>query len=83
MKRTWSEYSSGQLNNLHRLIFPILFAASTMGCAAMEGVNVGANIPLGGIINVGASKTIGESPAPAPTQKKPPEKSEESSDDED
>ena len=82
MKRTWSEYSTAKLNSLHRLILPILFVASTMGCAAMEGVNVGANIPLGGIVNVGASKTIGESPAPAPKQKKPPEKSEESSDEE-
>jgi hypothetical protein len=66
-------------NGQRRLILPILLVVSTMGCAVMEGVNVGANIPIGGIVNVGASKTIGESQAPAPTQKKPREKSDESS----
>ncbi|MFP6816148.1 MAG: hypothetical protein VB949_10835 [Pseudomonadales bacterium] len=61
----------------HRMIFSILLIASVSGCAAMEGVDVGANIPIGGIISVGAHKTIGDRPAPAPTQKKPLEKPEE------
>ncbi len=61
----------------YRLILPILLVASVAGCAAMEGVNVGANIPIGGIINVGANKTIGEGQAPAQSQKKPREKSDE------
>ncbi len=61
----------------YRLILPILLVASVAGCAAMEGVNVGANIPIGGVINVGANKTIGEGQAPAQSQKKPSEKSDE------
>lgn len=58
-------------------IWPILLVASLGGCAAMEGVNVGANIPIGGIVSVGANKTIG-SQGPAPSQKKPAEKSDDS-----
>ncbi len=61
----------------YRLILPILLVASVAGCAAMEGVNVGANIPIGGVINVGANKTIGEGQAPAQSRKKPREKSDE------
>ena len=46
------------------------------GCSAMEGVNIGASVPIGGIVNVGASKTIGEQPSPAKTKKKSSEESE-------
>ena len=62
----------------YRRILPILLVASVAGCAAMEGVNVGANIPIGGVINVGANKTLGEGQASAQSQKKPPEESDES-----
>lgn len=70
-------------NGLQRLLLPMLLVISSLGCAALEGINVGANIPIGGVVNVGASKTIGESQAPAPTQKKPPKKSDESTAEED
>ena len=70
---------SAKCTSRYRWILPVLLVASTAACAALEGVNVGANIPIGGIVNVGASKTIGENQAPAPTQKKPREKSDESS----
>ena len=66
-------------NVLQRLLLPMLLVTSSLGCAALEGINVGANIPIGGVVNVGASKTIGESQAPAPAQKKPPKKPSESS----
>jgi hypothetical protein len=69
--------------SLRLLILPIVLVVSVAGCAAMEGVNVGANIPIGGIINVGASKTIGESQAPSQTQKKPSETSDEKTSEED
>lgn len=69
--------------SLRLLILPIVLVVSVAGCAAMEGVNVGANIPIGGIINVGASKTIGESKAPSRTQKKPSETSDEKTSEED
>lgn len=36
------------------------------GCTAFEGVNVGANIPIGGIGGVGVNKTIGQGQNPAP-----------------
>ncbi len=56
------------------LVWPVLVGAALAGCSAMEGVNVGASIPIGGMVSVGANKTIG-SQAPAPTQKKTTEKS--------
>lgn len=66
----------------YRLLLPILLVASVTGCAAMEGVNVGANIPLGGIVNVGANKTIGDSPAPAKSPKKTTENTDETTSEE-
>ena len=48
----------------------------------MEGVNVGANIPIGGIINVGANKTIGDSPAPARSQTRTTEETDETTSEE-
>lgn len=65
-----------------RLIWPIVAVAAFAGCTAMEGVNVGANIPIGGIVSVGANKTIGDARSPAPSQKKPAEKSEDSTSEE-
>ena len=35
------------------------------GCSAMQGVNVGASIPIGGIGGVGVNKTIGSGKDPA------------------
>lgn len=35
------------------------------GCSAMEGVNVGASVPIGGIGSVGASTTVGRKSAPS------------------
>ena len=71
------KHSPAASNGPYRLLLPILLVAFVAGCAAMEGVNVGANVPIGGVINVGANKTIGEGQAPAQSQKKPREKSDE------
>ena len=58
----------------------VLFSAVLAGCAAMEGTNVGVNIPIGGVVNVGANKTIGERPAaPKPQTPETPEKDPEES----
>ncbi len=70
------EHSRARSTGRYRLILPILLVASVAGCASMEGVNVGANIPIGGV-NVGANKTIGEGQAPAQRQKKPREQPDE------
>ena len=70
-------YRRAETPGSYRVILPILLVASVAGCAAMEGVSVGANIPIGGIVNVGANKTIGEGQAPAQSQKKPREESDE------
>ena len=43
----------------------------------MEGVNVGANIPIGGVIGVGVNKTIGKDQPPKPKVERPEEDSEE------
>ena len=64
--------------SMRRNALTIILATSLGACAAMEGVNLGANIPIGGVINVGANKTIGEQPAPAPSQKKPDKETDES-----
>ena len=60
-------------HRLSRLILPVFVAASVAGCAAMEGVNVGANVPLGGIVNVGVNKTIGDGQSTTQKQNKPGE----------
>ena len=39
------------------------FAVCMAACSVMEGTNVGVNIPIGGVVNVGANKTIGERPS--------------------
>ena len=44
-------------------MLPIAVLSMLAGCSAMEGVNVGVNVPIGGVVNVGANKTIGEQPA--------------------
>ena len=49
----------------------LLLAPAMMACTALEGVNVGVNVPLGGIVNVGASKTIGDAP-PSSTPRQSP-----------
>ena len=69
--------SRAETTSPSRFILPILLAASVAGCAAMEGVNVGANMPIGGIVNVGANKTIGDGQAPAQSQKRPREEPDE------
>lgn len=63
---------------LFRSILPIFIAGSVAGCAAMEGVNVGANVPLGGIVNVGVNKTIGDGQSTTQKQNKPGEVTQES-----
>jgi hypothetical protein len=68
--------SAGQ----YRWIFSVFLTLSLAGCAAMDGVNVGANIPIGGVINVGANKTIGSGQAPAQKQQKVEDDSEETDD---
>lgn len=51
------------------------------GCSAMDGVNIGANVPLGGIVNVGASTTIDSDRASKPAKKPSKPEPEESEDD--
>jgi hypothetical protein len=41
------------------------------GCTALDGVNVGANIPIGGPVNVGVNKTIGSQGGTPPAQTQP------------
>ncbi|MEM7100545.1 MAG: hypothetical protein AAF541_19930 [Pseudomonadota bacterium] len=53
------------MNNLYRRITAILACLVMAGCSAMQGVNVGASIPIGGIGGVGVSKTIGDGQKPA------------------
>ena len=43
----------------------LLLVATLAGCTAMQGVNVGASIPIGGV-NVGVNKTVGDGTPPAP-----------------
>ncbi len=52
-------------------LLPFAAACLLAGCSAMEGVNVGVNVPIGGVVNVGANKTIGEQPSSGTTQPKP------------
>ncbi|MEQ8859077.1 MAG: hypothetical protein RIC56_10540 [Pseudomonadales bacterium] len=59
------------LATLLALTLPLLLS----GCAAMQDVNVGARIPIGGMVDVGMNKTIGRG-APAPAAKKPVERDE-------
>jgi hypothetical protein len=59
----------------HRVLYvaPLLMAAClTGGCTNLEGVNVGANIPIGGPVTVGMNKTIGSS-APKQTSQTQPQ----------
>ena len=60
----------------------LILSGTLAGCAAMEGVTVGANVPLGGIVNVGASKTVGDgtSSQPPAGRQAPPRTPEENSD---
>ena len=60
-------------STLRLLILSIVLAGALSGCAAMEGVNVGASIPIGGIAGVGVNKTIGQSPPAPSSQTKPQE----------
>lgn len=62
-----------------RLLWPLLVVAGFAGCTVMEGVNVGAAVPIGGIGSVGANTTIGRGRAPAPSQQKPADESKEPS----
>ncbi len=39
------------------------------GCSAMQGVNVGASVPIGGLVNVGANTTIGDGKKTTPQPK--------------
>ena len=77
MVHRFEKYLRAGSTGPYRFILSILLVGSVAGCAAMEGVNVGANIPIGGIVNVGANKTVGEGQAPAQSQKKPGKKSDE------
>jgi hypothetical protein len=69
---------------LYRLVLTAIFAVFVAGCSAMQGVNVGANIPLGGLVNVGASTTIGDGQAPSnqPPSTNPPVRGESDESDE-
>ena len=58
------------------------FGAVLAACSAMEGTNVGVNIPIGGVVNVGANKTIGERPASPHPQKAPEDEAEPAGSDE-
>ena len=58
-----------------------VFALS--GCAALEGVNVGVGVPIGGIANAGVNTTLGKEKKKAPTgaQGRQPSAEQSSSDD--
>ena len=65
------------LSGLWRRVVVCCAVATLLGgCAAMEGVNVGVNVPIGGVVNVGANKRIGENQSSTPSQTKPPENDE-------
>jgi hypothetical protein len=52
-----------------RAALSTILVASLPACSAMQGVNVGANIPLGGLVNVGVNTTINDQkPSPPPQQ---------------
>ncbi|MFK7915731.1 MAG: hypothetical protein AB8B93_17575 [Pseudomonadales bacterium] len=62
-----------------RTIAALTLLIAIGGCTAFEGVNVGANIPIGGIGGVGVNKTIGQGQrTQAPTASTEPQASEES-----
>ncbi len=46
-------------------LFPLLFVALA-GCSNLQGVNVGASIPIGGVIDVGVNTTVGDGTPSAP-----------------
>ena len=66
----------GTVKRLHKLLPVVLLcmmAGLQGGCAAMKGVNVGASIPIGGVVGVGVNKTIGDGQSKTPQkQQKPP-----------
>jgi hypothetical protein len=81
MSNEFEEHSRERLAGRRRLSLPALLIVTVAGCTAMEGVNVGASIPVG-VVNVGANKTLGESRAPAPSRKQPREEADETDPDE-
>ncbi len=64
------------------LVLVAALAISGVGCSAMEGVNVGASVPIGGIGSVGASTTVGGRSAPGQKPAPAPETSEDADDEE-
>ena len=39
-------------------VFVALFSLLVAGCSTLEGVNVGAHVPIGGVVGVGVSTTV-------------------------
>lgn len=59
------------MHNLLKQLFPFMLVGLLAACSAMEGVNVGVNVPIGGVVNVGANKTIGDQPASGGSRQSP------------
>ncbi len=53
-------YSRAPAGLARALLCPAVLALLLSGCEAMQGVNVGASVPIGGVVKVGANKTIGD-----------------------
>lgn len=66
------------MREILKWVLPITIIAAAAGCAAMEGTNVGVNVPIGGVVNVGASKTIGDGQSSSKPTKNTNKDSEES-----
>ena len=59
MKATLDTHISSRTAKLSAIIVAAMLGMG--GCTAMEGVNVGASVPIGGIVNVSANKRLGDS----------------------
>lgn len=59
MKPTLDTHISSRAPKLSAIVVAAMLGMS--GCSAMDGVNVGASVPIGGIVNVSANKRLGDS----------------------
>ena len=72
-------FASEEVLSMSYLMKSIAFLSSATllaACSAMEGTNVGVNIPIGGVVNVSANKTIGERSSSTKAKSEPEEESE-------
>jgi len=52
-------------------LLAFLLVSVGAGCESMQGVNVGASVPIGGVVGVGVSKTVGQSSGQEKRTQKP------------